>query len=52
MGKEEGESVAGLEGGGEMEGQKLLGTPRASDKFSIGQILKERSPSLHASEQV
>lgn len=37
-----------------MEGQELLGTPRASDKFSIGQILKERSPSppLHASEQV
>ena len=54
VGKEEDESVAGVGGGGEMEGQELLGTPRASDKFSIGQILKERSPSppLHASEQV
>ena len=24
--------------------ERLLDTPRASDKFSIGQILKERSP--------
>lgn len=37
--------------------ERLLGTPRASDKFSIGQILKERSPPpslspISATEQV